>query len=43
MICLLVDNEIVAIGPDWMKQHFLEDPHERFPGKKISIFTEEKV
>ena len=42
MICLVVDEQIVAIGPEWMEQHFLDDAHERFPGKKISIFTEAK-
>lgn len=38
MICLFVDGYIVAIGPDWMEHHFLEDVAERFPGKSISIF-----
>ena len=42
MICLIVDGHIVAIGPDWMEHHFLEDAAERFPGKIISIVTEEK-
>lgn len=43
MICLVVDGQVVAIGPDWMEQHFLEDARDRFPSKKISIFTEAKV
>lgn len=42
MIYLDVDGHIVAIGPDWMEHHFLEDAAERFPGKNISIFTEVK-
>lgn len=42
MICLVVDGSLVAIGPDWMEHHFLEDVAERFPGKSISIFTEDK-
>lgn len=42
MICLVVDDHIVAIGPDWMKHHFLEDAAERFPGKSISILMEAK-
>lgn len=40
MICLVVDFHIVAIGPDWMEHHFLEDAAERFPGKSIFILTE---
>lgn len=42
MICLVLDGHIVAIGPDWMEHHFLEDAAERFPGKSISIFMEAK-
>lgn len=42
MICLVVDGNIVAIGPDWMEHHFLEDAAERFSGSDISIYTEEK-
>lgn len=42
MICLVVDGHIVAIGPDWMEHHFLEDAAELFPGKSISIFKEPK-
>ena len=42
MICLVLDGHIVAIGPDWMEHHFLEDAAERFPGKNISILTEAK-
>lgn len=38
MICLVVDDQIVAIGPDWMEHHFLKDAAERFSGKSISIF-----
>ncbi len=40
MICLVVDGDLVAIGPDWMAHHFLEDAAERFPGKSISILKE---
>lgn len=42
MICLVVDDHIVAIGSDWMEHHFLEDAAERFPGKNISILKEAK-
>lgn len=42
MICLVVDDRIVAFGPDWMEHHFLEDAAERFSGKSISILTEAK-
>ncbi len=42
MICLVVDGNIFAIGPEWMEHHFLEDAAERFPGKEIHIFTEAK-
>ena len=42
MISLVVDCSIVAVGSDWMEHHFLEDAAERFPGKSISIFTEDK-
>ena len=42
MICLVVDDQIVAIGPEWMEQHFREDAAERFPGKSIHIFREDK-
>lgn len=42
MICLVVDAHIVAIGPDWMEHHFLEDAAERFIGKNISILMEAK-
>jgi len=40
VICLVVDDDIVAIGPDWMEHHFLEDAAERFLGKSISILKE---
>lgn len=43
MICLVVDDLIVAIGPDWMEHHFLEDAAERFPAGSISILTEAEV
>lgn len=42
MICLVVDGNIVAIGPEWMEHKFFEDAAERFPGKEIHIFTEVK-
>ena len=42
MICLVVDGDVVAVGPDWMEHHFLEDAALRFPGKSFSILTEVK-
>lgn len=42
MICVVVDGHVVAVGPDWMLHHFLEDAVARFPGKNISILTEVK-
>ncbi len=37
MIVLVVDGKAVAIGPDWMRDYFLEVSAERFPGKTFFI------
>ena len=37
MIRLLVDDHVVAVGPDWMLHHFIADAFERFPGKSLFI------
>ena len=42
MILVLVDDQVVATGPDWMLHHFIADAAERFTDKNISIFTEAK-
>lgn len=42
MIYLVVDGRIVAVGPDWMEHHFVEDVAFRFPGKSFSIEREVK-
>lgn len=39
MICVVVDDLIVAIGPDWMERHFVDDAAERFPDKIFSVFN----
>lgn len=39
MIRLIVDDHVVATGPDWMRHHFIDDAFERFPNS--SIFIEE--
>lgn len=41
MIFLVVDGRVVAVGPDWMEHHFVEDVAVRFPGK--SFFIEREV
>lgn len=40
MIYLFVDGCLVAVGPDWMEHHFVEDVSFRFPGKSFSIERE---
>lgn len=40
MIYLLVDGRIVAIGPDWMEHHFVEDVAVHYPDKSFSIERE---
>lgn len=37
MILVLVDDQLVATGPDWMLHHFIADASERFPRKSLFI------
>ena len=37
MILVLVDDQVVATGPDWMLHHFIADAFERFPRKSLFI------
>ncbi len=42
MIFLVVDGRIVAIGPDWMEHHFIEDGAEHFPDETVRVVKEGK-
>jgi hypothetical protein len=37
VILVLVDDQLVATGPDWMLHHFIADAFERFSGKSLFI------
>lgn len=37
MILVLVDDQLVATGPDWMLHHFIADAFVRFSGKSLFI------